>query len=87
MNDATVTSRASQLGIRSMPAVVIDGRLADCCAGRRPDEATLRAAALGQARTGPGCQAPTELRDRPAHGKMVHTWPRRTPAAARPSIS
>jgi len=48
MNDAAVASRAKGLGIRSLPAVVIDGKLADCCMGRGPDEATLRAAGLGQ---------------------------------------
>ncbi|HUP47684.1 MAG TPA: thioredoxin family protein [Thermoanaerobaculia bacterium] len=48
MNDAAVASRAEGLGIRSVPAVVIDGKLADCCAGRGPDETALRAAGLGQ---------------------------------------
>ena len=48
MKDPTVASRAKSLGIRSVPAVVIDGKLADCCAGRGPDEQTLRAAGLGQ---------------------------------------
>lgn len=48
MNDPSVAGRAKGLGIRSVPAVVIDGKLADCCAGRGPDEATLRAAGLGQ---------------------------------------
>jgi glutaredoxin len=48
MQDPNVASRANSLGIRSVPAVVIDGQLADCCAGRGPDEATLRAAGLGQ---------------------------------------
>lgn len=48
MKDPNVASRAKGLGIRSVPAVVIDGKLADCCAGRGPDEATLRAAGLGQ---------------------------------------
>ncbi len=48
MNDPSVASRAKSLGIRSVPAVVIDGQLADCCAGRGPDEATLRSAGLGQ---------------------------------------
>ncbi|CAB1074335.1 hypothetical protein JY97_11630 [Alkalispirochaeta odontotermitis] len=48
MNDTNVSDRAKQLGIRSVPAVVIDGKLADCCAGRGPDEATLSAAGLGQ---------------------------------------
>ena len=47
MHDAKVAQRAKSLGIRSVPAVVIDGKLADCCQGRGPDEATLRAAGLG----------------------------------------
>ena len=49
MNDPQVASRAKTLGVRSVPAVVIDGKLADCCAGRGPDEAALRAAGLGTA--------------------------------------
>jgi len=48
MNDSHVASRAKSLGIGSVPAVLIDGKLSDCCTGRRPDEATLRAAGLGQ---------------------------------------
>ena len=43
-----VARRAVGLGVKSLPAVVIDGRLADCCAGRGPDEGVLRAAGLGQ---------------------------------------
>ena len=49
MNDPNISSRAKSLGVRSVPAVVIDGRLADCCTGRGPDEATLRTAGLGTA--------------------------------------
>ena len=49
MGDAEVAKRAKGLGIRAVPAVVIDGRLADCCAGSGPDESTLRAAGLGEA--------------------------------------
>ena len=48
MNDSQVAKRAKDLGIRSVPSVVIDGKLADCCAGVGPGEATLRAAGLGQ---------------------------------------
>jgi hypothetical protein len=48
MRDAAVARRAKDLGIRSVPAVVIDGKLAECCMGRGPDLATLRAAGLGQ---------------------------------------
>lgn len=47
MNDKSIAARAKSLGIRSVPAVVIDGKLADCCAGRGPDVAALRAAGLG----------------------------------------
>ncbi len=46
MKKAEVAKHALALGIRSVPAVVIDGKLADCCTG--PDETTLRAAGLGQ---------------------------------------
>jgi len=49
MKDPKVASRAKSLGIRSVPAVVINGKLADCCQGRGPDVSTLRAAGLGQA--------------------------------------
>jgi len=48
MRETAVARRAKSLGIRSVPAVVINGQLADCCAGRGPVEATLRAAGLGQ---------------------------------------
>lgn len=48
MKDASVASRAKKLGIHSVPAVVIDGKLADCCTGRGPDESTLRAAGVGK---------------------------------------
>jgi glutaredoxin 3 len=48
MQEPQVASRAKSIGIRSVPAIVIDGRLADCCAGRGPDEQTLRAAGIGQ---------------------------------------
>lgn len=48
MNKPEVAEKARSLGIRSVPAVVIDGKLANCCSGRGPDEATLRAAGLGK---------------------------------------
>ena len=51
MHDPTVANRAKKLGIRSVPAIAIDGRLADCCAGRGPDVAALKAAGLGQIRS------------------------------------
>jgi len=47
MNDPAVSGRAKHIGIKSLPAVVIDGKLADCCAGSGPDIAALKAAGLG----------------------------------------
>ncbi len=48
INDPSAADRAKDLGIRSVPAVVIDGKLADCCVGRSTDELTLRKAGLGE---------------------------------------
>ena len=48
MNDQKVAQRAKSLGIKSVPAVVVDGKLASCCAGRGPNESELRAAGIGQ---------------------------------------
>ncbi len=48
MKDIKGATRARELDVRSVPAVAINGKLADCCTGRGPDEATLRAAGLGQ---------------------------------------
>lgn len=48
MKRADVATRAKALGVRSVPAVAIDGKLADCCAGRGPQADTLKAAGLGQ---------------------------------------
>jgi len=47
MHDAAVAMAARGYGIRSLPAVVIDGRLAGCCSGRGPDETTLTREILG----------------------------------------
>jgi glutaredoxin len=49
MHDARVAARAAELGVRTVPAVAIHGKLADCCADRAPREEMLRAAGLGQA--------------------------------------
>lgn len=48
MNDREVAERAGKLGIRSVPSVAVNGKLADCCAGRGVNEDTLRAAGIGQ---------------------------------------
>ncbi len=44
MQKSEIASKAKNYGIRSVPAVVIDGKLAGCCAGRGPDEHVLRSA-------------------------------------------
>lgn len=44
MHKEGVASQAKQHGVRSLPAVVIDGKLAGCCAGRGPDQHVLREA-------------------------------------------
>jgi glutaredoxin 3 len=44
MHKSEVASKAKQYGVRSVPAVAIDGKLAGCCAGRGPDEHDLRSA-------------------------------------------
>ena len=48
MHDAAVAERARGLGVRTVPAVAIDGKLAGCCSGSGHDESTLRTAGLGQ---------------------------------------
>ena len=47
MHKPEVSEKAKRYRIRSVPAIVIDGKLADCCAGRGPDERELRAAGVG----------------------------------------
>lgn len=48
MKDPKVAARAKSLGVRSVPAVAINGKLADCCSGRGPEASALRAAGIGQ---------------------------------------
>jgi glutaredoxin 3 len=47
VRDPVVAARAKSYGIRTVPAVAVDGRLAACCEGSGPDEASLRAAGIG----------------------------------------
>lgn len=50
MRQPEVAAKARQHGIRSVPAVVIDGKLVDCCANRGVDETVLLRAGLGETR-------------------------------------
>lgn len=47
MREPAVAARASSLGIQRVPAVVVDGKLADCCQGGGIDEPTLRQLGIG----------------------------------------
>lgn len=47
MRDKAVAKRARSLGVRSVPAVAIDGRLAGCCAGRGVDLDELKQSGVG----------------------------------------
>jgi glutaredoxin len=48
MNNIDVAKRAKQFGIRVVPAVVIDGQLAECCSGSGIDEQVLKLAGIGK---------------------------------------
>ena len=44
LHKSETATKAKNYGVRSVPAVVIDGKLASCCAGRGPEEHVLRSA-------------------------------------------
>jgi len=48
MMEAGIADRARSLGIRSLPAVAIDGKLAGCCSERGVDLEVLRQLGLGR---------------------------------------
>ena len=48
MQVKAVADRARSLGVKSVPAVAIDGRLAGCCDGRGVDQDTLQRSGVGQ---------------------------------------
>lgn len=49
MHQPDVAAKAKQYGVKTVPAVAINGKLAGCCSGAGSDEATLRAEGLGVA--------------------------------------
>jgi glutaredoxin 3 len=49
MNKPEVATKARQYGVKTVPAVAINGKLASCCTGAGPNEAALRSAGLGVA--------------------------------------
>lgn len=48
MHHPDVAKKAEDLGVKSVPAVAVNGQLASCCAGRSPNETELRQAGIGQ---------------------------------------
>ncbi len=48
MNNSDVSQRARAIGISRVPAVVINGKLAECCSVGAPNEQDLRAAGIGK---------------------------------------
>ncbi|MBI4905172.1 MAG: thioredoxin family protein [Acidobacteria bacterium] len=49
MNKPEVAAKARQYGVKTVPAVAINGKLATCCTGAGPNEIALRSAGLGNA--------------------------------------
>ncbi|MBC86738.1 MAG: hypothetical protein CL677_06115 [Bdellovibrionaceae bacterium] len=47
MSNEDVSNRAKKLGISRVPAVVVNGKLADCCQAKGPTEDELKAAGIG----------------------------------------
>ncbi|HLQ27324.1 MAG TPA: thioredoxin family protein [Acidiferrobacterales bacterium] len=47
MHKPDVAKKAKRYGIRSVPAVAVNGKLVDCCADRGPNEGALRTAGIG----------------------------------------
>ncbi len=47
MNQPDVIKQANKYGIKTVPTVVIDGKIADCCANQGANEDMLRAIGFG----------------------------------------
>ena len=47
MHDKAVAAKAKRYGVRSVPAIAINGKLAGCCSGRGVDKNVLRTAGVG----------------------------------------
>ena len=52
MNDDRVFRRSQAVGVKRVPAVVIDRELAKCCVSGVPNEGDLRAAGIGKPQAG-----------------------------------
>lgn len=49
MRDRAVAERAKEYGVKQVPAVVVDGQLAECCQSKGITDAELRRAGVGSA--------------------------------------
>jgi len=47
MNERGVATKARKYGVQALPAIVINGKLAACCANRAVDAQALRNAGVG----------------------------------------
>ena len=47
MHKGDVAKRAQALGVRAVPAIAVNGKLASCCLGQGLNEASLREAGIG----------------------------------------
>ncbi len=47
MHQSEVAAKAASYGVLRLPAIAVDGKLADCCATSSIDESSLRAAGVG----------------------------------------
>ncbi len=47
MHQGDVAAKAKEYGVQSVPAIAVDGKLADCCTSRGVDEAMLKASGIG----------------------------------------
>lgn len=48
MTDPDVSRRAEKLGVQSLPAVAVNGELAECCTGRGVTKEALQSEGIGQ---------------------------------------
>ena len=47
MREKSVAAKAKRLGVHSVPAIAINGKLAGCCSGRGVDKNVLQTAGVG----------------------------------------
>ena len=47
MRDKSVAAKAKRYGVKSVPAIAINGKLAGCCSGRGVDKNVLQTAGIG----------------------------------------